>query len=155
MIDAISPTAVDTHKSAPKGPDPHGWYWGTGRRKAAVARARVKPGNGDFKVQISRKKYKSIDEHFSEMRDREDVVAPLKATKTFGKVDVVVRASGGGFMGQAQAIRLAIARAVKNFDPSTEQMLRDNGFLTRDPREVERKKYGQAGARRRFQFSKR
>jgi small subunit ribosomal protein S9 len=67
----------------------------------------------------------------------------------------VIRASGGGTMGQAQAVRLAISRALKKYDPNLEPALRDNGFLTRDPREVERKKYGQAGARRRFQFSKR
>jgi len=148
-------TTDKTKAVRPAGPDARGWYWGTGRRKTAVARARVKPGSGDFKVQVSRQKTKTIEEYFSETRDREDVVSALKLTNTFGKVDVVVRADGGGYMGQAQAIRLAIARAIKKYDPSTEGVLRDKGFLTRDPREVERKKYGQAGARRRFQFSKR
>lgn len=149
------PTATQPRPIQPEAPDAHGWWWGTGRRKAAVARVRVKPGSGDVKVQTARKKYKSVDDYFSEMRDRADVIAPLKLCGLQGKLDVVVRASGGGFMGQAQAIRLGLSRAIKKYDPSFEGQLRDAGFLTRDPRKVERKKYGQAGARRRFQFSKR
>lgn len=141
--------------SQPEPPDAHGWWWGTGRRKSAVARVRIKPGSGDIKIQVSRKQTKSVDEYFTEDRDRGDVKAPLKACGLEGKLDIVVRATGGGYMGQAQAVRLGISRAIKKFDPSHEDALRDNGFLTRDPREVERKKYGQAGARRRFQFSKR
>jgi len=140
---------------APEPPDAHGWWWGTGRRKSAVARVRIKPGNGNFIVQVNRKKTKPVDEYFTELRDRNDVVAPLKETGTFGKLDVVARANGGGYMGQAGAVVLGLARALKKYDPSLEHALRDHGFLTRDPREVERKKYGQAGARRRFQFSKR
>ncbi|MCA9309750.1 MAG: 30S ribosomal protein S9, partial [Phycisphaerales bacterium] len=124
-------------------------------RKTAVARVRMKPGNGDFKIQVTRKKSKAIDEYFTEPRDRTDCVAPLKVTDTLGRMDIVCRVSGGGYMGQAQAIRLAVARALKKYDPSLEGPLRDHEYLTRDPREVERKKYGQAGARRRFQFSKR
>lgn len=135
--------------------DAHGWWWGTGRRKSAVARVRMKPGTGKIMVQITGKKFKTVEEYFSELRDRMDVVAPLKATGCFGKLDIVCRCGGGGFMGQAQAVRLGIARALKGYDPTTEATLRENGFLTRDPREVERKKYGQAGARKRFQFSKR
>ena len=88
-------------------------------------------------------------------RDRSDCAAPLKVTGTLGKMDVIAKCHGGGFMGQAQAVRLGIARALRDYDPTLEDALRDNGFLTRDAREVERKKYGQAGARRRFQFSKR
>ena len=72
-----------------------------------------------------------------------------------GKLQIVVKCNGGGFMGQAGAIKLGIARAIRDYDPTTEAVLRQNGMLTRDAREVERKKYGQAGARRRFQFSKR
>ena len=147
--------AAQTAVAEPARPDAHGWYWATGRRKTAVARVRIKPGNGDIKIQVSRKKMKSVDEYFSELRDRADVIAPLKATNTHGKLDVVCRVDGGGYMGQAQAIRLGVARALKKYDPSLESTLRDNDYLTRDPREVERKKYGQAGARRRFQFSKR
>jgi small subunit ribosomal protein S9 len=151
-LDMTDPVAVT---AAPEKPDAHGWWWGTGRRKSAVARVRMKPGKGDFKVQISRKKSKTIDEYFTEMRDRADAVAALKVTNTHGKMDVVVRMHGGGYMGQAQALRLGIARALKKYDPNLEGVLREHGFLTRDAREVERKKYGMAGARRRFQFSKR
>lgn len=136
----------------------HGWWWGTGRRKRAVARVRIRPnagGSGVVKVQTGSDTYKTVEQYFAEERDRNDALAPLSATGTLGKMDVIVRLSGGGFMGQAQALRLGIARALRDFDPSTEDALRNAGFLTRDAREVERKKYGQAGARRRFQFSKR
>ncbi len=141
----------------PKPADKHGWWWGTGRRKTAVARVRMKPSTegGSFKIQITRKKMKTIEEYFCEERDRTDCVAPLKATNTLDNFDVFVRLHGGGFMGQAQAVRLGVARALRDYDPSLEDALRENGYLTRDSREVERKKYGQRGARRRFQFSKR
>lgn len=139
----------------PAEPDAHGWWWGTGRRKNAVARVRLKPGSGEIKIQVGRKKFKTVEEYFTELRDRNDVRAPLKVTNTLGKIDVIARVNGGGYMGQAQAVRLGVSRALKDYDPSLEDALRDNGFLTRDPREVERKKYGQVGARRRFQFSKR
>jgi small subunit ribosomal protein S9 len=119
-------------------PDRHGWWWGTGRRKRAVARVRMKPaateGKGDVQIQCSRKKLKPV---------------------TKGRFDVVVRCNGGGYMGQAQAVRLGIARALRDYDPSLEDALRDAGFLSRDARKVERKKPGQPGARKRFQFSKR
>ena len=152
---AAAPEAETRPIAQPEPPDGAGWWRGTGRRKTAVARVRIKPGSGEIKIQVARKKYKTVDEYFTETRDRNDVIAPLKATDTLGKIDVIVRADGGGFMGQAQAVRLGVARALKKYDPSLEGALRDNGYLTRDPREVERKKYGQAGARRRFQFSKR
>lgn len=155
MIETPSPTVPAPVTKAPVKADAHGWFWGTGRRKTAVARVRMKPGTGKVLIQINRAKTKTVDEYFTEVRDRTDVYAPLKATGLQGKVDVVARCDGGGTMGQAQAVRLGIARAIKGYDPSLESILRDNGFLTRDPREVERKKYGQAGARRRFQFSKR
>jgi small subunit ribosomal protein S9 len=142
-------------KAQPEPPDAQGWWWGTGRRKAAVARARIKPGSGEIKIQITRKKTKTVDEYFTELRDRNNVKAPLDVTGTLGQMDVVIRTHGGGFMGQAGAVMLAIARALKKYDPNFEDALRDHGLLTRDDREVERKKYGQAGARRRFQFSKR
>jgi small subunit ribosomal protein S9 len=134
----------------PAKPDKGGFIWGTGRRKTAVARVRVKPGEGKFLVNG-----REVNAFFTEMRDRTDVAAPLKATKTDGKLDVYAQVHGGGFAGQAGAVVLGVARALKGYDPSLEPILRDNGFLTRDPREVERKKYGQSGARRRFQFSKR
>lgn len=137
-----------------------GWYWGTGRRKTAVARVRLRPakggeGSGKVQVQIGADTFKPIEVYFKEERDRNDCYAPLKATNTFGRLDVVVRLSGGGYMGQAGAVLLGIARALREYDPTLENVFRENGMLTRDSRDVERKKYGQAGARRRFQFSKR
>ncbi|MDX2115154.1 MAG: 30S ribosomal protein S9 [Planctomycetota bacterium] len=159
-LDLAAPAQTSAPAAAPKmpaKPDAQGWWSGTGRRKTAVARVRLKPATGEGKVviRIDRKKSKTVAEYFTELRDQADVHAPFKVTNTLGKFDVVARCAGGGFMGQAQAVRLAIARALKGYDPSFEDALRDHGFLTRDPREVERKKYGQAGARRRFQFSKR
>ncbi|MBL8746494.1 MAG: 30S ribosomal protein S9 [Phycisphaerae bacterium] len=155
MIGTTAAPAPAPAPRAPVKPDSQGFWKGTGRRKTAVARVRLKPGTGEIKIIINRKKTKKVDEYFTEIRDRSDVLSPLKVTGTAGKMDVVARLNGGGFMGQAQAMRLGIARALKDYDPALEGALRDNGFLTRDPREVERKKYGQAGARRRFQFSKR
>ena len=136
----------------------NGWWWGTGRRKRAVARVRIRPsqsGEGVVKMQTGAESFKTVDQYFAEPRDRNDCYAPLKVCNVLGKIEVVARCSGGGFMGQAQAVRLGIARALRDYDPALEDALRDAGFLTRDAREVERKKYGQAGARRRFQFSKR
>jgi small subunit ribosomal protein S9 len=83
------------------------------------------------------------------------MLAPLQATKTEGQLDVYVRVRGGGASGQAGAARLGLSRALREYDPGTEEVLRDKGFMTTDDRQVERKKYGQPGARRRFQFSKR
>ncbi|MFO0492080.1 MAG: 30S ribosomal protein S9 [bacterium] len=134
-----------------------GWWWGTGRRKRAVARVRMRParGEGKFLIALAGDKTKTIEQYFAEDRDRAVVYSPLKATGVIGKIDVVVRVAGGGYMGQAGAIMLGLARALKGYDPQMDTALRAGGFLTRDAREVERKKYGQAGARRRFQFSKR
>jgi len=145
-------------KREPVPADRHGWWWGTGRRKTAIARVRLRPAQGDpgtVSIQIFRKKFKTVEEYFCQEQDRNDVFAPLKATETFGKLQVIVRIDGGGYMAQAQAVRLGIARALRDYDPSTEDTLRDHGYLTRDARKVERKKYGQPGARKRYQFSKR
>ncbi len=131
-------------------PDKGGFYWGTGRRKTAVARVRIKPGKGKFTINRH-----EAAKYFTEERDRANVLAPLKVTKTEGNLDVHVNVRGGGFMGQAGAVLLGLSRALKAYDPTLEPVLRENEFLTRDAREVERKKYGQRGARRRFQFSKR
>jgi small subunit ribosomal protein S9 len=128
----------------------NGFWWGTGRRKTAVARVRIRAGKGGFMING-----RQVDVHFTEMRDRNDAVAPLKATKTFGTLDVLVKVHGGGFTGQAGAVQLGLARALKDYDGSLEPILRDNDMLTRDDRKVERKKPGQPGARKRFQFSKR
>jgi small subunit ribosomal protein S9 len=152
--------AADTEKArADKAPAPargarkprdgH-WWWGIGRRKAAVARVRLRPGDGKFVV--NKRPY---DKYLTEERDRHDLMAVLHKTKTAGAVDVHVNVRGGGYTGQAGAIVLGLGRALLKYDESLESILRDNGFLTRDPRKVERKKYGQPGARRRFQFSKR
>lgn len=134
----------------PAKPDAGGFVWGTGRRKAAVARVRVKPGEGKFLI-----KGKEVDNFFSEPQHRAQCLAPLKATSMEGKLDIYVNTSGGGITGQAGAVMLGLARALKGYDPTLEQALRDEGYLSRDSRKVERKKYGQRGARRRFQFSKR
>jgi small subunit ribosomal protein S9 len=139
--------------------DKAGFWWGTGRRKAAVARVRIrlaKSGNGSFTIDSpGAKESRPVDKFFAEDRDRADATAPLKVTGLEGKFDVFVKCHGGGYMGQAGAVKLGLARAIVAYDPNAEAALRNAGFLTRDAREVERKKYGQAGARRRFQFSKR
>jgi small subunit ribosomal protein S9 len=133
-----------------KGPDKSGFYWGTGRRKTSVARVRLRPGEG--KLLINSKK---LDDYFKIIQDRNAVKAPLAAAKVEKAFDVFVNVRGGGTTGQAGATMLGIARALKSYDMTLAQMLRDGGYLTRDPRMVERKKPGQSGARRRYQFSKR
>jgi small subunit ribosomal protein S9 len=138
-----------------RGPDAHGWFRGTGRRKSSVARVRIKPGKGEFLIHGAKKGQKPLDTYFTEIRDRNAIRSVLEKTGTAGSVDVFVNADGGGFTGQSGAIILGVARALREFDPALEPALRENGFLTRDAREVERKKYGQPGARRQFQFSKR
>ena len=134
----------------PKKPDKAGFIWGTGRRKSAVARVRIKPGEGKFLINN-----REVDEFFPQDYHRSAAKSPLEQTKTQGNLDVFVNVNGGGYTGQAEATLLGVARALLGYDPSLEPVLRDNGFLTRDDREVERKKYGQPGARKRFQFSKR
>ncbi len=143
-------TATAEKPQAEPKPAKFGYWWGTGRRKSAVARVRIRPGDGKFQVND-----REVDQFFTELRDREGVRAPLKTTNTLGKLDIFVNVSGGGFTGQAGAVLLGLARALMAYDPSLEPVLREHDFLTRDSREVERKKPGQPGARRRFQFSKR
>ena len=123
---------------------------GTGRRKSAVARVRVRAGSG--KISINKRE---LDEFFKTEQQRQAVLAPLKATEKLNDVDVIITVNGGGTTGQADACKLGIARALKKFDPDTEIKLREMSLLTRDAREVERKKYGLRGARRGTQFSKR
>lgn len=134
----------------PAKPDKGGFVWGTGRRKTAVARVRIKPGTGKFLIND-----REVGHFFTEVRDRGDALLPLKVTNTEGRFDVYATTSGGGYMGQAGAVRLGLSRALLNYDPALEPTLRQNDLLTRDSRQVERKKPGQPGARRRFQFSKR
>ncbi len=137
---------VPKKKRADKG----GFYWGTGRRKSSVARVRIKPGSGKLIVNK-----KELDDYFRRQQDREAVLAPLKAVQAESTFDIFINVKGGGTTGQSGASVLGIARALKNYDENYLQALRDSGLLTRDPRMVERKKPGQRGARRRFQFSKR
>ena len=156
--EAVSTAAVvDTpaepapvQRAVSEGPDAHGWWRGTGRRKTAVARVRIKAGSGTFKINN-----RDLDAYFTEARDLKNIRNVLDKTNTNGSLEVHVLAHGGGFMGQAGAVILGLGRALLKYDASLEPILRSNGFLTRDAREVERKKYGQPGARRRFQFSKR
>jgi small subunit ribosomal protein S9 len=123
---------------------------GTGRRKRAVARVFLRPGRGDITVNG-----RPLEEYFPSETARATVRQPLLATETADKFDVLVNAEGGGISGQAGAARLGIARALCDFNGELRARLKQAGFLTRDPRQHERKKYGQKGARKRFQFSKR
>lgn len=136
--------------AAPATPDAGGFFLGTGRRKASIARVRVKAGDGKFMINN-----RELTNYFHAPQHIAACKAAIEATETSGKVDVHVSTLGGGMTGQAEAILLGVARALKGYDPSLEPTLREHGFLSRDPRRVERKKYGQRGARRRFQFSKR
>ncbi|MFZ2323304.1 MAG: 30S ribosomal protein S9 [Ignavibacteriaceae bacterium] len=121
-----------------------------GRRKTAVARVILRSGNG--KITVNNKEF---EQFFPQLLSREDILLPFKATETKGKYDVLVNVNGGGTTGQAQAVRLGIARALIEINPDFRSSLKVDGLLTRDPRMVERKKYGRPKARKRFQFSKR
>ena len=125
-------------------------YLGTGRRKTSVARVFLRPGKGEIKVND-----RAFENYFSTETTRATVRQALAATETLDKFDLVILASGGGVTGQAGAARLGIARALVEFNTELRGRLKKLGFLTRDPRRHERKKYGQKGARKRFQFSKR
>ena len=143
---------ADVNASSPTKPKPTqgGYWWGTGRRKSSIARVRIKPGDG--KLIINKRQ---LNDYFSREQDRKAVLAPLKAVEAEKAFDVFINVKGGGITGQAGASLLGIARALKKYDEHYIPALRDGGHLTRDPRMVERKKPGQRGARRRFQFSKR
>jgi small subunit ribosomal protein S9 len=123
---------------------------GLGRRKSAVARVRVQPGAGGFLVNG-----RDVDEFFRTVQSRQRVRAALAATETAKAYDIAINVRGGGPAGQADAVVLGIARALKKINPGYDDVLRANGLLTRDSRMKERKKYGRRGARRGFQFSKR
>ncbi len=125
-------------------------YLATGRRKTSVARIFLRPGTGEIQVNG-----RSFESYFQTESLRVPVRQPLLATETADKFDVLILATGGGVAGQAGAARLGIARALVEFNGELRQRLKKLGFLTRDPRQHERKKYGQKGARKRFQFSKR
>ena len=123
---------------------------GTGRRKTSVARVRIRPGQGRIIVNE-----RALEDYFTNDQQRRAVEAPLLQTAKRNDVDVIVRVHGGGITGQADACKLGIARALKQFAPDVEPALRDGNLLTRDGRMKERKKYGLRGARRGTQFSKR
>jgi small subunit ribosomal protein S9 len=125
-------------------------YLGTGRRKTSVARVFLRPGKGEIKVNN-----RAFEKYFQTESSRAMVRQPLSATETSDKFDLVILADGGGVAGQAGAARLGISRALVEFNAELRGRLKKLGFLTRDPRKHERKKYGQKGARKRFQFSKR
>jgi small subunit ribosomal protein S9 len=125
-------------------------YYATGRRKRSIARVTLVPGKGTITVNS-----RDLDTYFPRETLRMIIRQPLNVTGTVGKYDVIANINGGGLSGQAGALRHGIARALVNVDTDMKSKLKKEGLLTRDPREVERKKYGLAGARRRFQFSKR
>ena len=130
--------------------DRFGVAMGTGRRKTGVARVRISDGTGKFVING-----RTLEQYVVVERDRLEILAPLKITEMFGKVDISVNVVGGGPTGQAGAIILGIARALQAKNPVLHPTLAEGGYLTRDPRMVERKKYGHKKARRSFQFSKR
>jgi small subunit ribosomal protein S9 len=126
------------------------FYYGTGRRKSSVARTRLYPGEGKITVNG-----KSIEEYFPRATLQMIIRQPLNLTKTLDKFDIRVRVNGGGSSGQAQAVRHGITRALMGFDAELRPALKKAGFVTRDSRVKERKKYGQRGARANYQYSKR
>ena len=125
-------------------------YYGTGRRKEATARVFLRPGAGRFEVNG-----RGLDEYFANDVLKMIIKQPLLLTETADKFDIVCTVKGGGNSGQAGAVRHGVARALVKFNGELRERLKSAGFLTRDPRQKERKKYGQKGARARFQFSKR
>ena len=139
-VEATPPAPKESPPPAPPAQMKSGFIWGTGRRKSSVARVRLKPGSG--KIEINCKDYPVF---FPTEVARLQVIGPMRATDTLEKYDVFVKVSGGGITGQAGATALGIGRALKEIDPSLELTLREGGFLTRDSRMKERKKYGLRG----------
>ncbi|MBP1760844.1 MAG: ribosomal protein [Firmicutes bacterium] len=125
-------------------------YWGTGRRKTAIARVRLVPGSGNININN-----RTFEDFFPNKTSRLIVLQPMELTNTTGRFDVICRVNGGGVTGQAGAVRLGIARALIKANPELRPTLKRAGFLTRDPRMVERKKYGLHKARKAPQYSKR
>jgi small subunit ribosomal protein S9 len=143
--------SVENEVVAPKAQkDALGRSYGTGRRKCSVARVWIKAGSG--KVSVNGQEFET---HFVREAHRRQVLQPFELTKTLGQFDLICTVKGGGHTGQAGAIKHGLARALDKFDPSLHLTLRHTGMLTRDPRVVERKKYGQHKARKNTQFSKR
>ncbi len=126
------------------------YFWGTGRRKKSVARVRITAGDGKFIIND-----RDVEAYFQETKDRHLVRSPLIAANIAGSMDILVNVNGGGYSGQAGALVQGLGRALVLYDATLRPAQKEGGFLTRDSRMKERKKYGQRGARRRFQFSKR
>ena len=125
-------------------------YYGTGRRKTSTARVFLRPGTGTIQVN-----YRTFEAFFPTEALRTQIRQPLKITEMADRFDILATVAGGGVSGQAGAVRLGIARALVEYNNELRKRLKDEGLLTRDARAKERKKYGMAGARKRFQFSKR
>ena len=149
QLSALKPAAPESPKYVQK-LDAQGRAYATGKRKNAVARVWLKPGAGRVTVNE-----KPVETFFARPVLRMLIQQPLVAARRQGQYDVVCTVSGGGLSGQAGAVRHGISKALMNYEPDLRPVLKSNGFLTRDPRVVERKKYGRAKARRSFQFSKR
>src|SRR5499433_3730731 len=149
QLGTLKPAAPETPKYEKK-VDKQGRSYATGKRKDAVARVWIKPGSG--KIVINER---VIETYFARPVLRMLIQQPLVASNRNGQYDVICTVSGGGLSGQAGAVRHAISKALTQFEPDLRGILKRGGFLTRDPRVVERKKYGRAKARRSFQFSKR
>jgi len=137
-------------RPAPQLPQEQHYFWGTGRRKKATARVRIRPGSGQ--IQVNKR---GMEKYFTQDRDRQAIIGVLQTVEMTRSWDIWVNVTGGGYTGQAGAVTLGLARALAKAAPDLERTLRDHGLLTRDARMKERKKYGQKGARKRFQFSKR
>jgi small subunit ribosomal protein S9 len=129
-------------------------YYGTGKRKTSIARVFLRSGKGDITLYVN-KRPRPFQEYFSLDSLRTIIKQPLLLTETENKFDIFMRINGGGAKGQAEAVRLGIARALVGYNAELRKPLKTEGLLTRDARAKERKKYGMAGARKRFQFSKR
>jgi small subunit ribosomal protein S9 len=149
QLSALKPATPEAPKYIQK-LDKQGRAYATGKRKNAVARVWIKPGAGQVTVNT-----KTVETFFARPVLRMLIQQPLVAANRVGQYDVICSVSGGGLSGQAGAVRHGLSKALTNFEPDLRGVLKHGGFLTRDPRVVERKKYGRAKARRSFQFSKR
>ena len=151
-LEALGQIATPAAEAAPVEPkiDQHGRAYATGKRKNAVARVWIKPGKGQITING-----RDQEVYFARPVLRMMIAQPMVVAGRMGEFDVVATVQGSGLSGQAGAVRHAIAKALTHYEPSLRPVLKPHGFLTRDPRVVERKKYGKAKARRSFQFSKR
>jgi small subunit ribosomal protein S9 len=150
VAEVKSETPAEAVRSAPPLPEGKHYVWGTGRRKASVARVRIRPGSGTILVNN-----RPLEEYFNHIAHRNAAVSPLTTVGLTTAYDVWVNVNGGGMMGQSEAVMLGLARAISKHLPEVDRELRNKGLMTRDARAKERKKPGQPGARKRFQFSKR